>query len=61
MRIDFWSAGSSARPSECPAMKPRGQSARGGRACRVSSGSTVTTTVGMPTISIDRCTVTTVR
>ena len=59
--ILFCSASSRGRPSEWPGTYPFGESARGGRACALSSASTVMRTVGIPCISIARCTVTTVR
>src|ERR1700738_4383536 len=48
-KMRLCSASSPGRPSVCPAMNPRGHSARGGRACPPSSGPPVTGTVGPPT------------
>lgn len=48
-------------PSEFPTLKSFGYIARGGRINFEASGPTVIKTVGMPNISISRCTATTVR
>ena len=61
MNTVFWRSVAPGFPSELPSLNPTGFRAREGRACQDCSGSTVMSTVGMPSISIARCIVTTVR